>query len=60
MAQIPRHARLPKEHEPLARSLLEQGYAKGPIHRHVLLASCFSRWLEQKGIVLSSLGAAAK
>lgn len=41
--------------EPLARSLLEQGYAKGPIHRHVLLASCFSRWLEQKGIVLSSL-----
>jgi integrase/recombinase XerD len=41
--------------EPFARSLLEQGYAGGPIHRHVLLAACFSRWLIQQGIALSSL-----
>jgi integrase/recombinase XerD len=41
--------------EPLARSLLAQGYARGPIHRHVLLAACFSRWLKQQGIALSSL-----
>ena len=41
--------------EPLARSLLEQGYAKGPVQRHALLAACFSRWLGQQGISLSSL-----
>ncbi len=41
--------------EPLARSLLEQGYAKGSVYRHVLLAACFSRWLEQQGIALGSI-----
>lgn len=41
--------------EPLARSLLEKGYAKGSIYRHALLAAYFSRWLKQQGIALSSL-----
>jgi integrase/recombinase XerD len=41
--------------EPLARSLLKQGYAKDSIYRHVLLTAGFSRWLEQQGIALSSL-----
>jgi len=30
---------------PFARSLSEQGYALYSIHRQVLLAACFSRWL---------------
>jgi site-specific recombinase XerD len=41
--------------KPLARSLREQGYAQGPVYRHVLLAACFSRWLKQKGIALHSI-----
>lgn len=32
-----------------ASSLSEQGYALGSIHRQVLLAACFSRWLKQSG-----------
>jgi integrase/recombinase XerD len=35
-----------------ARSLSEQGYALRSIHRRVLLAACFSRWLKQNGIAL--------
>ena len=38
-----------------AESLSEQGYAPYSIHRYVLLAACFSRWLEQKGIGLRSI-----
>jgi hypothetical protein len=34
-----------------ARSVSEQGYAADSIHRQVLLAACFSRWLKQKGVV---------
>ena len=34
--------------EPFAKSLREQGYARYSIHRHVLLAACFSRWLANK------------
>lgn len=41
--------------EPYAGSLLEQGYTRGAIHRHVLLAACFSRWLKQQGIALRSV-----
>ena len=35
-----------------ARSVSEQGYAADSIHRQVLLAACFSRWLKQKGVAL--------
>jgi integrase/recombinase XerD len=38
-----------------AKSLSEQGYGRASIHRQVLLAACFSRWLKQKGIGLRSL-----
>jgi len=31
-----------------AESVREQGYAKSSIHRKVLLAACFSRWLKQR------------
>jgi integrase/recombinase XerD len=40
--------------EPFAASLREQGYAPGSIHRQVLLAACFSRWLKQRGVSLRS------
>jgi hypothetical protein len=32
-----------------AKSVSEQGYSLPSIHRRVLLAACFSRWLKQKG-----------
>ncbi|MGH8654195.1 MAG: site-specific integrase, partial [Gammaproteobacteria bacterium] len=38
-----------------ATSVSEQGYALDSIHRQVLLAACFSRWLKQKGAELSSI-----
>ena len=38
-----------------AESLREQGYALASIHRHVLLAACFSRWLQQQGVSLRSI-----
>ena len=38
-----------------AKSLSEQGYALESIHRQVLLAACFSRWLKQKGVGLRSI-----
>jgi integrase/recombinase XerD len=38
-----------------ARSLREQGYCLYSIHRHVLLAACFSRWLKQKGVGLRGI-----
>ena len=37
---------------PFARSLREQGYTRHTIHRQVLLAADFSRWLDQRGIRL--------
>ena len=40
---------------PFARSLREQGYARYTIHRQVLLAAGFSRWLNQRGIGLRSI-----
>ena len=40
---------------PFAESLREQGYALASIHRHVLLAACFSRWLQQRGVSLRSI-----
>ena len=40
---------------PFAESLREQGYALASIHRHVLLAACFSRWLQQQGVSLRSI-----
>ena len=40
---------------PFARSLSEQGYALNSIQRQVLLAACFSRWLEQLGVALRSI-----
>jgi site-specific recombinase XerD len=40
---------------PFARSLREQGYARHTIHRQVLLAASFSRWLNQRGIRLRSI-----
>jgi len=38
-----------------AKSTREQGYAKKSIHRMVLLAACFSRWLEQQRIKLRGI-----
>jgi len=38
--------------EPFARSLREQGYTLCSTHRQVLLATCFSRWLEHQGVSL--------
>lgn len=38
-----------------AKSIREQGYAKKSIHRMVLLAACFSRWLEQRRVELRSI-----
>jgi len=38
-----------------AESLNEQGYAAYSIHRQVLLAACFSRWLKRKRIGLRSI-----
>jgi integrase/recombinase XerD len=38
-----------------ARSLSEQGYTLNSIHRQVLLAACFSRWLKQQVVPLSSI-----
>jgi integrase/recombinase XerD len=38
-----------------ASSLKEQGYGLQSIHRQVLLAVCFSRWLSQKGVALRSI-----
>ena len=35
-----------------AKSRSAQGYAPDSIHRQVLLAACFSRWLKQKGVRL--------
>lgn len=40
---------------PFARSLRGQGYTRGGIHRQVLLAAGFSRWLKQRGVALRSL-----
>jgi integrase/recombinase XerD len=38
-----------------AESVSEQGYSLVSIHRRVLLAACFSRWLKQKGVRLRSI-----
>lgn len=35
-----------------AKSVREQGYAKNSIHRKILLAVCFSRWLKQQRVRL--------
>jgi integrase/recombinase XerD len=35
---------------PFAQSLSQVGYAQHYIHRQVMLAACFSRWLEQTGV----------
>ena len=38
-----------------ADSLTEQGYAQDSIHRQVLLAACFSRWLKQRDVGVRSI-----
>lgn len=38
-----------------AESLREQGYAMNSIHRQVLMAACFSRWLGQHRVGLRSI-----
>lgn len=38
--------------EAFAKSRSAQGYAPFSIHRQVLLAACFSRWLKQNGVAL--------
>jgi integrase/recombinase XerD len=38
-----------------AESVNKQGYRLASIHRRVLLAACFSRWLQQNGVGLRSL-----
>lgn len=38
-----------------AESLHAQGYALDSIHRHVLLAACFSHWLQRKGVALGHI-----
>ena len=40
---------------PFARSLSKQGYALDSVHRQVLLAACFSRWLNRQGVRLRSI-----
>ena len=35
-----------------AKSQSVQGYALASVHRQVLLAACFSRWLQQEGVAL--------
>jgi integrase/recombinase XerD len=35
---------------PFAESLSQQGYTRPTIHRQVMLAACFSRWLERTGV----------
>jgi integrase/recombinase XerD len=41
--------------EPFARSLREQGYVLDSIHQQVLLATCFSDWLRQRGVALRGI-----
>jgi len=36
---------------PFAASLSRQGYTRGYIHRQVMLAACFSRWLKQTEVL---------
>jgi integrase/recombinase XerD len=38
-----------------ARTLSKQGYALDSVHRQVLLAACFSRWLNRQGVPLRSI-----
>jgi integrase/recombinase XerD len=38
-----------------AESVSEQGYSLWSIHRQVLLAACFSRWLKRNGVGLHSI-----
>ena len=38
-----------------AKSVSVQGYSLYSIHRQILLAACFSRWLKQKGIGVRSI-----
>ena len=38
-----------------AESLKELGYAEYSVHRQVLLAACFSRWLKQNGVDVRSI-----
>lgn len=40
---------------PFAGSLSAMGYARTSIHRQVLMAACFSRWLEQGRVGLRSI-----
>jgi integrase/recombinase XerD len=40
---------------PFARTLSKQGYALDSVHRQVLLAACFSRWLNRQGVPLRSI-----
>ena len=39
-----------------AESVSKQGYSLWSIHRQVLLAACFSRWLQQNGVGLRTSG----
>jgi integrase/recombinase XerD len=43
--------------EPFAQSLSQQGYAPYSIHRYILLAAGFSRWLQRKAIGLRGIRA---
>ena len=38
-----------------AQSLVEQGYSEDSTHRQILLAACFSKWLECKGVGVCSI-----
>jgi len=38
-----------------AESVCKQGYALDSIHRQVLLAACFSRWLKQNGVAVRGI-----
>ncbi len=37
---------------PFAESLRREGYSQGSIRRKLMLAACFSRWLEQNEVAL--------
>ncbi|MGH3441037.1 MAG: tyrosine-type recombinase/integrase, partial [Nitriliruptorales bacterium] len=42
---------------PFATSLQQQGYTRSYVHRHVMLAASFSRWLKQRRVRLRHLKA---
>ena len=49
LSRVPEGA-LAEYFSPFAESLRREGYARATIERQVMLAACFSRWLERTGV----------